>query len=163
MGVSEVATAVPSGAPPSVLQRARAAALMAAVVAGVLWPVVRQPPRDSFPLSTYPMFSFPREPVVDIDVAVGVTATGSDVRLGPELIADTDEVIQAGAVVRRAVAGGGDATGALCVTIADRVAGSDIDADGVEVRTDRYDAVAWYRDLDQPLATTLHAACPVRR
>lgn len=148
---------------PPLRRRAWAVALVAGVSAAVLWPVVRQPPRDSFPLSTYPMFSFPRQPVVDIDVVMGVTADGDDVRLGPELIADTDEVIQAGALVRRAVAGGQDASGSLCATVADRVAGSSVGADRIEVRTDRYDAVAWFQGDEEPLTSTLRATCPVTR
>lgn len=153
-----------TGAPPggsTVRERVLVVAVMVAVVAAVLWPVVRQPPRDSFPLSTYPMFSSPKEPVVDIDVAVGVRTDGSARRLGPELIADTDEVIQAGALVRRAVAGGPATAGELCRTIAGRLSGSDGDTVAVEVRTDRYDAIGWYRGRSDPLVSTVHATCEV--
>ena len=99
--------------------------MLVVVTAAVLWPAVRRPPQDSFPLSTYPMFSFPLDPVADIDLVVGVDAAGSDVRLSPESIAATDEVIQAGGAVARAVAGRGDDPVALCRRVAARLVGED--------------------------------------
>jgi hypothetical protein len=131
------------------------------VAAAVLWPVVRRPPQDSFPLSTYPMFSFPLEPVAEVDLVVGVDAAGGDVRLSPESIAGTDEVIQAGGAVARAVAGGGDDPMTFCRRVADRLVGDDPVV--VEVRTDVYDAIGWFRGAREPLERTVHARCEVPR
>jgi hypothetical protein len=131
------------------------------VAAAVLWPVVRRPPQDSFPLSTYPMFSFQLEPVADVDLVVGLDAEGRDVRLSPESIAGTDEVIQAGAAVAQAVAGRGDDPVSLCRRVADRLVGDDPVA--VEVRTDRYDAIRWFRGDREPIERTVHARCGVPR
>jgi len=145
------------------VRRARAAGMLVLLVvaAAVLWPVIRRPPQDSFPLSTYPMFSFPLEPVAEMDLVVGVDADGDDVRLSPESIAGTDEVIQAGGAVARAVAGQGDDPGALCRRVAARLVGDDPVA--VEVRTDLYDAIGWFRGAREPLERTVHARCEVPR
>jgi hypothetical protein len=153
-----------AGAPArGAVRRARVVgvAMLVVVAIAVLWPAVRRPPQDSFPLSTYPMFSFPLDPVADIDLVVGVDAAGADIRLSPESIAGTDEVIQAGGAVARAVAGRGDDPAALCQRVADRLVGEDPVA--VEVRTDRYDAIAWFRGDRDPLERTVHARCEVPR
>jgi hypothetical protein len=107
------------------------------------------------------MFSFPLEPVAEVDLVVGVDAAGGDVRLSPESIAGTDEVIQAGGAVARAVAGGGDDPMTLCRRVADRLVGDDPVV--VEVRTDVYDAIGWFRGAREPLERTVHARCEVPR
>jgi hypothetical protein len=141
--------------------------LTASLVAVTLWPVVRRPLRDSFPHSTYPMFSELREPVANIDLVVGLTAAGDDVTLSPRLIAATEEVIVAGSLVRRTVRSGDAVTAELCDTVAERVAGeSSPEMSAVAeivVRTDRLDAIGWFAGDRTPLDTTIHARCPVRR
>ena len=131
------------------------------VVAGVvLWPAVRAGTEDSFPLSTYPMFSWSLDATVPVDAVVGRTAGGAEVRLSPALIGGTDEVIQAGAAVRAAIRSGPAASQELCRQVAARLAGSDAVAE-VEVRTDVVDAVAWFRGDRAPRPRSVHATCGV--
>lgn len=114
---------------------------------------------DSYPLSTYPMFSGAVEPEVDLTLAVGVDDAGERVELSPTLIAGTDEVIVAGGTLRIAVREA--RTDELCTEIAQRLADAGRDeVVGVRVVTDAVDAVAWYEG-DRARVTTLHAECPV--
>jgi hypothetical protein len=135
-----------------------AAALV--VVLGVL-PLVLD--RDSYPLSTYPMFARdrPRENAVTTAVLV---VDGGVRRLDPELIAATDEVILAVATVVDAVDRG--TAGALCAEIAGRVRSSGRLADGsapaaVEVVTEWYDAVAYFASDRRPMRRVVHERCAV--
>src|SRR5690349_16788454 len=76
--------------------------------------------RDSYPLSTYPMFSYRRERVEIVDTAVGYDVTGARVRLTPTLIAGGSEVIHAAVTVSTAIVRGD--TDVLCAEIAARAA-----------------------------------------
>jgi hypothetical protein len=131
-------------------------ALIGVVVVIGMVPVVLD--RDSYPVSSYPMFSTRRTAASSVDTAV---ASGDDVvRLSPEVIAATDEVIQAAATVRDAIARG--ETDVLCADIAARVAaGGPEGATTIEVVTESYDAVAWYRNDHRPLGRIVHARCAV--
>ncbi len=133
-------------------------------VAAMIGPVLRQPPRDSFPLSTYPMFSSLIEPITAIDLAVGIDTNGDDVRLSPELIAGTDEVIIAGSTLRQAVRAGTAAD--LCAEIAQRVADhGDSSVVEIQIRTDTLDAISWYASGDagrQPVERIVRSVCEVR-
>jgi len=157
----------PAAAPSWNRSRTRVWAVAVTVVAAVavLIPLVRDPGNDSFPLSTYPMFTSTREPVATIDVVAGVSAAGTDERLSPELIAGTDEVIQAAALVGRAVRAGPAGTARLCRDVAARVAEGSAGGDlvDIEVRTDAYDTVAWFRGQREPLQSRMHAHCQVPR
>jgi hypothetical protein len=143
----------------AVAERVRAwAAVIAVVVAVGFVPVLLE--RDSYPLSDYPMFSTRRTAESSFNTAVAVGEGDAVERLSPELIAATDEVIQAGATVSDAIARG--QTGALCTDIAARVSdGGPEGAIAVEVVTERFDAVAWYAGDRQPLGRVVHARCPV--
>lgn len=142
----------------------RALALAVILVCVTVWPVLRQPPRDSFPHSTYPMFSENRPPIADIDLVVGVTRAGDRRTLSPELIAGTEEVIVAGSLVRRSVARGAEAISRLCRDAAERVGtGGSREVVAVEVVTDRLDAVEWFAGDHTPLATETHLRCEVPR
>ncbi len=72
-----------------------------AVVAATLWPALREPPVDSFPLSTYPMFSTVPESAW-LDVIVGFDAAGHEHKSPPQLVANY-EVMQAAQTIRLAV------------------------------------------------------------
>ena len=110
------------------------------------------------------MFSENRPPIADIELVVGIGANGADVTLTPELIAGTEEVIVAGSLVRSAVRNGEETTRELCRTVAARVATSNIgEVSHVEVRTDRFDAVAWFQGDRAQLSSTVHVACEVER
>jgi hypothetical protein len=140
----------------------RPTALIIVVIAGlaVLSPALRGA-RDSYPLSTYPMFSRAVDAEVDLALVVGRTEAGERVELSPRLIAGTDEVIVAGGTINIAVRQG--RAEELCVDVAGRVAGSGRDdIVTVEVVTDSIDSVAWYEG-DRRRTTELHASCEVRR
>lgn len=145
------------------VHRIRPVAVAVVILAVTLWPLVRRPLVDSFPHSTYPMFSENREPVADIEVVVGVDAEGRDVTLSPELIAGTEEVIVAGSRVRTAIARGDADTRSLCLAVAERVqrSRSGDEVATIAVRTDRYDAVAWFAGDTTPLSSVEHARCDV--
>jgi hypothetical protein len=116
--------------------------------------------RDSFPLSTYPMFSTRRSTAETVDTAVAVDADGTIRRLGPQRIAGTDEIILATATVSGAINAG--TVDQLCTEIARRVAGDGPGtAVGVEVVTERFDAIRWYRGDHTPIDRVVHATCPV--
>lgn len=135
----------------------RAVLVVATATIAVLLPLFTHDGEDSFPLSTYPMFSGPKEAVVDTDLVLGVDGSGDDLRLSPEEIAGTDEVIVAGGTVRAAVSSGGAAQ--LCEEVAGRVDPGEVVA--IQVVTDRLDAVAWYEGDRSPLDRTVHHRCDV--
>ena len=123
------------------------------VVVGV-FPIVAN--RDSFPLSTYPMFSYRRTTTESVDTAVLAEADGRIRRLAPSTIAATDEVVLAGATVSDAIASGSSPQ--LCAEIAARA-----DRDGlsgeVQIVTERFDSIDWYQGDREPLERTVHASC----
>jgi hypothetical protein len=130
----------------------------AAVAVLGIYPVMTD--RDSFPLSTYPMFSYPRTTTESVDTAVARDAAGRVVRLSPQLIADDNEVILAGATVSTAIATGHAAT--LCDEIATRVSGHVSGAVAVDVVTERYDAIRWFAGDRTPIERAVQATCAVR-
>ncbi len=134
--------------------------LIAAVVVIGIVPLLLD--RDSFPLSTYPMFSTRRSTAETVDTAVAVDGSGRIERLGPERIAGTDEIILATATVGGAIATG--TTAQLCEEIAGRVASVGPEsAVTVEVVTERFDAIGWYDGDRRPIDRTVHSECPVPR
>ena len=126
-----------------------------AVLLAVLSPAVRG--RDSFPLSTYPMYAETRGEVVSISTAVGVDATGHRRPLSLRAIAATDDPLIAESTVDDAIRGG--RADALCALIAGRV-GPDVTR--VEVVDERHDVVA--RALGRPslVHRSVRASCAVR-
>ena len=140
------------------MARAWAYAVSAALAAAVLLPVFGSTRDDSFPLSTYPMFSGRQSAEADIAHAVATNSDGERRVLPPGAIVN-DEVVQAFETLRQAIAQGPDATQALCQRIADR-AGRPGDT-SVQIVTDRYDAVAYFSGDKKPLRSTVHATCGV--
>jgi hypothetical protein len=120
--------------------------LSAAVLAAILYPVAWKPPRDSFPLSNYPMFARRQtSPEMSLQYAIGVEADGTRRPLRPALVAN-EEVLQARAVIADAFRRGPVALDALCRRIAGRVAARGREVAGVvEVRLmdGRHDAIAF--------------------
>ena len=136
--------------------------MSAAVVAAVVAPGVRllasPDAPDGFPLSTYPMFTRDRGRVVEVATVVAMSPQGEVERLSPQTIAGTDQVVQAGVTVRRAVAAGAGAAGRLCGEIADRVEAPAT----VAVVVERYDVVTWSAGDHEPLDRHTHAECEAR-
>lgn len=138
-------------------------AVVLCIVFAVSLPFTWPAKRDSFPLSNYPMFSRPRpNAMVTIQYAVGVTADGARRHLAPEFIAN-DEVLQARAVLSRAVRGGSRAATELCHRIAGRVAADEALGAVIEVRivTGTHDSVAYLTGRDRVGRERLHVRCPV--
>jgi hypothetical protein len=139
--------------------------LVSAIVVGaLLYPLQVSPPRDSFPLSTFPMFSKARPPFADIDHVVAVDAAGASTVLPPGMVA-SDEVLQAKVAVTTVVRRGRKAAVELCLAVAQRVAADPEHAAAVrvEVRSDRYQVDGYFSGARQPVSSSVHARCPVRR
>ena len=131
----------------------------AALVLLLLWPLVHG--RDGFPLSTYPMFSSPRDTHAKIAHVVGRSADGSAAPLRPALLG-TAEIMQASQIARNAAKNGQRAAD-LCARVAARVGASDDDANivSIEVRTDEFDAIAYWNGVRKPTKSNVHARCSV--
>ncbi|WP_437783404.1 hypothetical protein [Sorangium sp. So ce1097] len=158
------AGAGPSGGARWVDRRAYAYAVTAGLVLLMLAPLLRRPPVDSFPLSTYPMFSWGRRDArTTVERAVGVDARGGRRPIPPRLVG-SEEVLQARATLAQSIRQGARAARALCRGIASRVAGQPGHADivTVEIRTDTFDAIAFFDGHEAPLDSKLHATCKVR-
>lgn len=140
-------------------ERRRALLVSTAVVVAAALPGIRTIASagapDGFPLSTYPMFTRDPGRVVEQPTVVAVS-TGSGVeRLSPRTIAGTDQVIQAGVTVRRAMARGAGATARLCAEVAARVGGPST----VAVVVERHDVVAWSAGDREPVERRTVAEC----
>lgn len=148
------------------MSRLAAAILSIGLVAIVLEPVVRAPDEDGFPLSTFPMFAARRPARVAVSYARGVTAAGARRELTPALLG-TSEVMQAFAMLQRAVDAGPAARQALCQAIAARVAtdAGDREVTAVMILGGWYDAVDYVAHGMRGTATgeVTHARCDVVR
>ena len=148
------------------MSRLAAAVLSIGLVAIVLEPVVRSPDNDGFPLSTFPMFAAPRPSLVAVSYARGVTGEGQRRELTPALLG-TREVMQAFAMLQRAVDAGPAARQALCQAIAARVAaaGGYRDVVAVVLLAGWHDAVDYVVGGMRGAATgeVTHARCDVMR
>lgn len=122
------------------------------VIAAVALPAVRD--RDSFPLSTYPVYASARGRVATINTAVGYDAAGTMHRLSLSAIADTDDPLIAESAVARAVATG--RADELCKEIARRTSSA---VTQIEVVEERHDIVAWTIGDESLRGRTVHAEC----
>ncbi len=136
-----------------------------ALLALTVEPVLHAEPRDSFPFSHYPMFASPRRADASQVVhAVAIDASGA-ARPVPPRVLGTEEVLQATVIVARAVRNGPAAARELCEALAGRV-GSQPDLAGaasIELRTDAFDAIAYFRGDTAPRSSRVHARCRVAR
>lgn len=144
-------------------------AVILGTAALVISPAVARKPRDSFPLSTYPMFSQGRkDATVTVDHAVAIGDGGVEQAVPPRLVG-SDEVLQARATIGRAARRGAREANALCAAIAGRTRaqGALPGARDVEIRTTKIDAVAWFvatgdgAPPPEPLSVKRHARCPI--
>jgi hypothetical protein len=139
-------------------ERARAYVLTVVLAGLVASPLVGAFERDSFPVSTYPMFASARPTEVSLPHAIVGHADGSERPAPPTAIAN-DEVIQALSTLRQALRQGPEATAALCERIASRVAGSD--ALLVRIVTSTYNPVGYYTGEREPIHRVEHVDCEV--
>ncbi len=131
------------------------------LLVAVLWPILRDPPRDGFPLSSYPMFSADRRSAdAEIGHVVGYSREGRHRPLPPALLG-SEEIMQAHQTVRVAIRRGYARD--LCQRAAARVRADPDHADleRLEVRTDHYDALAYFAGDTKPRSTRVHARCSV--
>ena len=126
---------------------------MVVIVVGLV-PVILN--RDSYPLSTYPMFSSNRTTREPIDTAVLVSDDGEQSMLSPRIIAGTDEPIIATVTVSNAIANG--TVDQLCADIALRLGPGAIGS--IEIITVVYDALDWFDGRRDPIERSVHASCP---
>ncbi|MEO8693840.1 MAG: hypothetical protein ABI658_10000 [Acidimicrobiales bacterium] len=140
------------------MRRAWAYVVSLAALALVFSPVLRPSQRDSFPLSTYPMFSYDRGRQSALPTAVGVTVDGEIQRLSPELISGGYEPVRAFATVEASIAKGDTAD--LCREIAERTVKSRSgDFVAIEVVTEVHDVVGWFQGDKEPSQRVVHARC----
>jgi len=125
----------------------------AAIVLAVAAPVLGSPFRDSFPLSTYPMFSVARPQQATVNSAVGFDIAGGELTLRPIDIGGTREVIQAAATVSRAISRG--ETEDLCREVLTNVPAAAV----IEIVTETYDVIAYFDESEEPLQRIVHARC----
>lgn len=137
--------------------------VLAIVVVAMLAPWLWPPSADSFPLSTYPMFSTDRGNRSSVATVVGLDAAGEEHRLSPELIGGSDEPMLAVATATRARQGRA-AQQRLCEQVAARVAASERDElDRVTFQVETYDPVRHFTGDDGRISADVLATCDVER
>jgi hypothetical protein len=146
------------------VERAWSYIVSIAVLGAMLWPVVFWDGyEDSFPVSSYPMFSNPRETAeMSLKYALGIGAGGERSWIEPGLVAN-GEVLQARATISRSVKAGKASAKKLCTAIAARVASREVLPGVEEIRlvTGTYDAVEYLTGRDRVGEEKVHATCPV--
>ena len=140
-----------------------AAALFSLTLLGVVFvPVTWEAHEDSFPLSSYPMFSHGRpSPVLTIVHAIGIRPGGVREPLSPMLSAGNREVLQSLRTIEIGVQHGADA---FCAEVVSRVREAGEDYAQVEIATDTWDAVAYFASDDPQDSLQqhdVHARCEV--
>ncbi|MGA9278925.1 hypothetical protein [Ilumatobacter sp.] len=136
--------------------------LIVGVIAALFAPVVLD--RDSFPLSTYPMYARTRTSEVTFVTAQGIDAEGGVVHLSLETIGASDDPLIVAGELRAAVRL--DRAESRCRSIASRV-GDDVDrtatVEAIEIVTERHDTVDALQNRSSLLRRTVHARCAVGR
>lgn len=148
----------------STRERAFVYVLSLVVIGTVLSPVLRHPDEDSFPLSTYPMFSHERPREMSMVHAIGLDAEGAREPLPPRVSADTREVLQSMRTIEMAVHGGRAIE--LCREIGERVKSREdlSQVREVVIETITFDAVAYFDEpRPEPRERFVHARCEVIR
>ena len=148
-------------------ERAQAWVISIAVLGAVLWPLGWQSGRDSFPLSSYPMFARGRRSAeLRAIYAVATDGRGERRYVPPELVANR-EVLQARAVLDRAARAGKQGAAILCGEIADRIAAGAGDAPfassvEVQILRSKHDAGVYF-DTGALGSEKVLARCSVER
>jgi hypothetical protein len=149
--------------------RTLAYAISALALGAVLYPARFHPSdrkHDSFPLSTYPMFSRNKPRTARLTRVVALGPEGDEHAIPPELVAG-GEAMQAMRTIRKSVRGGPKQARAFCGAIAGRVAHSAL-PELAHVRyivldTIKVDSVAFLSGRRTPLAREEHVRCVVPR
>ncbi len=147
----------------------RGALVTVAVVCSVSWPLAWPLDRDSFPLSNYPMFAWPRlTTACTIAQAYGVDAAGRRTRLPPSAAGRSPAVTAALDVNRQLellLLGEPAAIQPYCRKIAGYVAEDPAlrQVRQVEIARDEYDSLAFHAGAKDPSRTVTFATCEVPR
>ncbi|HET6336333.1 MAG TPA: hypothetical protein VFG30_24090 [Polyangiales bacterium] len=148
------------------MHRLYAYAVSVAALLIVGWPATRNLDLDGFPLSTYPMFAYPKGRVASVTSALAVSANGASAPVPPKYVANA-ETMQAFRTLQAAAAKGRRESGELCRAIASRLkSASDPklrDAQHVEIVTGRVDAIDFLAGRATPSSRRLHARCDVEQ
>lgn len=151
----------PSLAPDvSVRERVVGWTVLCGCALALLWPLFGALGDDSFPLSTYPMFTEHREQVT-MHQLLGFDAQGAEHRLAPELFG-TSEVLQAKALIDRA-ARSRKRRERLCQRVALQVAARDDYAqlERLQFLRVRFDPIAYFSEGREPLSSKRLHQCSV--
>jgi hypothetical protein len=160
-----------AGAPrrPTLAERVSAYALSALALGAVLYPMrfdPQDPEQDSFPLSTYPMFSYDKPRTATVTSAVALGPAGAEQPVPPEFVA-TSEPMQALRTIAKSVRAGRAQSRQLCESIAEHVARSAeprfAHADAVALITVTVDSIRFLAGDRTPLRRKQHLRCRVRR
>ncbi len=145
---------------------------MGLIVSGVtaallLTPAFRDPSEDSFPLSTFPMFSAAkRDPDLVITQVLAVAPDGTRRPLPPELATGNVEVIQALQMVRNEVYGGRERLTKFCSGVATRLRNAPEpwrSTRTVEIARSHFDTVDYFETGPKPVTRKVLKTCPVER
>lgn len=141
--------------------RARGYTLSVLVLAAVSYPALLDPSEDSFPLSTYPMFSRDRGRTAPVVSALAV-GEGFERPLPPKYVANS-EAMQALQTLQKTVRAGRRAALSLCRAIAERAV-RDADPEfaamtEVALVTRRVDAIRYLAGEEHELARNVHVRC----
>lgn len=135
-----------------------------ALIGAVISPAVRQPSVDGFPLSNYPMFATAKKTeAVVIRHVIAFDGSGGGRPVPPRLLGSF-EVMQAFKTVGLAVRQGKKASAELCHRVARAVAddgGSWATAVRLEVRTDTFDAIAYFEGDTRSRGGRVVAQCSI--
>ena len=134
------------------------------VVAGAIVPLTWSPSRDSFPVSSFPMFSDRRDDATVRLVVAGIeTPDGFDVL--PTEATGHRQLTQAVRALAATVEEGGDRPARMCAEVAAWVARTGNGQAGrVTVATVSYDGLAYLLDhARNPTIESVHASCEVPR
>lgn len=137
------------------MRRAVRSTAVVGVLAALVAPVVAD--RDSFPLSTYPMYARNRSTEVSFVTAQGVRNDDDLVPLSLGTIGDSDDPLVVAGELRAAIRR--DEADERCREIAARV--DDDNIEHVEVVTERHDTVVRLEGGESLIRRSVHAQCEV--
>ena len=133
------------------------------MLGAALYPLSWEPGHDSFPLSSYPMFSHGRpDPMFTMSHAVGILEDGTRVPLEPMVSAGNREVLQSMRTIEMGIAQNAPA---FCQEVAARVALARPEEGAirsVELCRETWDTVAYFsEDQTEGQARHVFAVCDV--
>lgn len=140
----------------------RLGAVVTALVAlSVAVPMTWEPGRDSFPVSSYPMFSARRDDADVVLVVAGIDS-GEELDVLPTEATGHRQLTQAVRALDEAVDDGGDRPARLCAEVAAWARDHERTDGDVVIATVHYEAVAFLLDGRRtPEVERVHARCEV--